>query len=186
MRDVELYRQLSGIERPWKVERVELSVTEQKVEVLVKHPRGVRWPCPECGLELAGYDHSEARAWRHLDSCGFGTWLQARPPRVDCPAHGVRQVRLPWAEPHSRFTALFERLAIDVLGETDISGACEILRISWDEAWDLMERAVAGARPENNRGCPQLIGVDEKAIRKARKYLTLVCDLERASGVHRR
>ena len=100
---------------------------------------------------------------------------------MDCPTHGVRQVALPWAEPHSRFTALFERLAIDVFGETDISGACEILRISWDEAWHLMERAVARGQAQNNRGCPQLIGVDEKAIRKARKYLTVVCDLERAT-----
>jgi len=28
---------------------------------------------------------------------------------------GVDQVALPWAEPNSRFTAVFERLAIDVL-----------------------------------------------------------------------
>jgi len=62
-------------------------------------------------------------------------------PRVDCPAHGVRQVRLPWGEPRSRFTALFERLAIDVLSETDVTGAARILRVSWDEAWGLMERA---------------------------------------------
>ena len=181
MRDVELYRQLLGIERPWKVETVNLSVPDQKVEVVVIHARGVRWPCPECGQKLSVYDHSEARAWRHLDSCGFVTWLRARPPRVDCPEHGVRQVALPWAEPHSRFTALFERLAIDVLGETDISGACEILRISWDEAWHLMERAVARGQARKEPRVPQLIGVDEKAIRKARKYLTVVCDLERAT-----
>jgi hypothetical protein len=34
----------------------------------------------------------------------------------------------------SRFTALFERLAIDVLLETSISGATKILGLSWDEA----------------------------------------------------
>jgi len=97
MRDVELYRQLLRIEVPWKVERVDLSVAEQRVDVVVGHANGVRWPCPECGTELAAYDHAEERAWRHLDSWGFITWLHARPPRVSCPAHGVRQVRLPWA-----------------------------------------------------------------------------------------
>jgi len=35
---------------------------------------------------------------------------------------------------HSRFTALFERLAILVLKETSIEGAGKVLRISWDEA----------------------------------------------------
>src|SRR5579864_1016774 len=157
MRDVELYRQLLGIEAPWRVDSVDLSVAEQKVEVVVSHPRGVRWPCPECGSELSTHDHSEERSWRHLDSCGFTTWLRARPPRVECPAHGVRQVRLPWAEPHSRFTTLFERLAIDVLKETDISGATEILRISWDEAWHLMERAVARGQMRKARRVPSLI-----------------------------
>ena len=43
-------------------------------------------------------------------------------PRADGP-HGVRRVRLPWAEVRARFTALFERLAIDVLKETDIRDA---------------------------------------------------------------
>jgi transposase len=184
MRDVELYRQLLGIEAPWRVERVDLSVTEQKVDVVVSHAKGVRWPCPECGSELSTHDHSEVRAWRHLDSCGFTTWLHARPPRVECPTHGVRQVRLPWAEPHSRFTALFERLAIDVLKETDISGACQILRLSWDEAWHLMERAVARGQARKARRVPELIGVDEKAAAKGHKYLTLVCDLEQATVEH--
>jgi hypothetical protein len=36
----------------------------------------------------------------------------AQPPRVECPTHGIRQVRLPWAEARARFTSLFERLAI--------------------------------------------------------------------------
>jgi transposase len=184
MRDVELYRQLLGIEAPWKVETVEMSVPEQQVAVVVTHARGVRFACPECGDLLSVYDHSEERAWRHLDSCGFATWLRARPPRVHCPEHGVRQVVMPWAEPHSRFTILFERLAIDVLGETDVSGACKILRISWDEAWHLMERAVARGQARKARRLPELLGVDEKAIAKARKYLTLVCDLERSTIEH--
>jgi transposase len=79
--------------------------------------------------------------WRHLDSCQFQTYLHARPPRVECPTHGVRQVRLPWAEPRARFTTLFERMAIDVLRETDVRGATRILRISWDE--DLGDPATA-------------------------------------------
>mgnify|MGYP003725203897 CR=1 FL=1 len=35
------------------------------------------------------------RAWRHLDTCQFVTYLHARPPRVAYPDHGVRQVRRP-------------------------------------------------------------------------------------------
>ena len=158
---------------------VELNVTEQRVDVWAHHAEGSAGRARVRG-RLALYDHTEERTWRHLDSCQFMTYLHARPPRVDCPTHGVRQVRLPWAEPKARFTSLFERLAIDVLQETDILGATRILRISWDEAWHILERAVErGQRAKGARVTPHL-GVDEKAIAKGHQYLTLVCDLDRA------
>jgi transposase len=181
MRDTELYRQLLGLESPWTVTRVELAVKEQRVDIWAGHPDGARWPCPDCGTTLALYDHAEERAWRHLDSCQFQTYLHARPPRVQCPTHGVRQVRLPWAEARARFTTLFERLAIDVLLETDILGATRILRISWDEAWHLQERAVARGQRAKGPQAPRHLGVDEKAAAKGHRYLTLVCDLEQAT-----
>ena len=101
-------------------------------------PQRRRFFCPDCERELAVHDHADERAWRHLDWCAFLTYLHASPPRVACPEHGVRQVRLPWAEPHSRFTALFERLAVDVLEACDVAGAAGLLRLNWDEAWHLM------------------------------------------------
>lgn len=115
---------------PWEVTRVELSVEAGRVDVWADHPRRSHWPCPECGRELPTYDHAEEREWRHLDSCQFLTFLHAQPPRVDCPDHGVRQVKLPWAEPMSRFTLMFERLAIDVLRECNVEGARRLLSLS--------------------------------------------------------
>ena len=92
MRDIELYRHLLGIVAPWEVGRVELSVAERRVDVWVEHPGGTRFACPDCDASLSVYDHSDERAWRHLDSCAFLTFLHASPPRVACPEHGVRQV----------------------------------------------------------------------------------------------
>ena len=96
MRDTELYRHLLGLVTPWEVERVDLSVEDGRVDVWVKHPKRTRFACPDCERELSVYDHSEERAWRHLDSCAFLTFLHASPPRVSCPEHGVRQVRVPF------------------------------------------------------------------------------------------
>ena len=47
------------------------------------------------------------------------------------------------AEKHSRFTALFERLSIDVLlGCQNQSKAKELLKLSWDEVHLIQEKAV--------------------------------------------
>ena len=46
MQDVELYRQLLGLQTPWTVTRVELKVKEQRVEVWAGHAESARWPCP--------------------------------------------------------------------------------------------------------------------------------------------
>lgn len=181
MESVELYRQLLGLTAPWTVERVELDMAQQHVEVHVGHAAGQRFACPECGKELSVYDHQAERIWRHLDSCQFLTYLHARPPRVSCPEHGVRQVALPWAQAGSRFTNLFEALAIDVLLAANVKRAAQILRITWDEAWHLMERAVLRGRAAKGSAVPNQIGVDEKAIAKGHRYMTLVCDLKEAT-----
>lgn len=183
MRDVELYRQLLGLESPWTVGRVELSVAEKQVTVWVEHRRPRSWPCPECGAACGLHDHDEERSWRHLDSCQFETHVRARVPRVRCSEHGVRVVRVPWAEPRSRFTLLFERFAIDVLLETDVAGASKILGISWDEAHHLMRRAVSRGLLRRRKTVPKYLGVDEKSIAKGHRYATLVTDLERGTVV---
>ena len=110
MRDTELYFHLLGLVKPWSVESIELSVEKLRVDVKVEHPTGYVWQCPQCAHQGALYDHSDERTWRHLDSCQFLTYLHARIPRIKCPKHGVQQVAVPWAEPRSRFTLLFERL----------------------------------------------------------------------------
>jgi transposase len=177
MHDTALYEYLLGLQAPWTVSRVELDVQRHQVDVWAEHTPGVHWPCPECAAQGRLYDHAEERVWRHLDSCQYRTYLHARIPRVQCVAHGVVQVQVPWAEPKARFTRLFERLAIDVLRECSVTGATQILGLSWDEAWHLMERAVA--RGQARKACRVIphLGVDEKAIAKGHRYLTLVCDL---------
>jgi len=178
MRDTELYSHLLGLVSPWEVSRVELSAEDGRVDVWVEHPERTRFSCPDCDGELAVYDHAEERAWRHLDSCAFLTFLNASVPRVACSEHGVRQVPVPWAEPHSRFTTLFERLAIDVLAACDVAAAARLLRVSWDQAWHLMDRAVTRGLGLKALGVPAHVGVDEKAAGRGQEYITVVSDLD--------
>ncbi|GIW53929.1 MAG: ISL3 family transposase [Nitrospiraceae bacterium] len=87
---------------------------------------------------------------------------------------------MPWAEPGSQFTAWFERLAIDLLRECSVKGAAGLLRITWDEAWGIKARAVARGLSRRTQDIIPYLGVDEKAIAKRHRYLTVVADLKRS------
>jgi transposase len=149
------------------------------VHVHLDHDKEAVWECPECGRACPLYDHAAERIWRHLDTCQYQTLLHAATPRTNCPEHGVRAVRLPWAEPHSRFTLLFERLTIDWLQVASQKAVAERLGLSWDEVHGIMERAVARGLARREAEPIPRIGVDEKAFRKGHKYATLVTDLDR-------
>lgn len=182
VKDTELYQQILGLAAPWKVAKVALDMKERRVDVFAEHGKSKSWPCPECGQGCALHDHDEERMWRHLDSCQFQTFLHARIPRVRCDEHGVRQVRVPWAEPKSRFTLLFEHFAIDVLQHADVHGAAEILGISWDEAHGIMERAVTRGLARREHRVPKRIGIDEKSLARGYRFATIVADLDGPSG----
>jgi transposase len=179
MQDQELYRRILGIETPWQVKRVELKLKEGEVHVYLEHEDKREWACAECGALCPLYDHQGERQWRHLDTCQYRTILHAAPPRSQCREHGVRVVKLPWAEANSRFSALFEALAIAWLKHASQKAVGEQLRLSWDEIHGIQERAVErGLARRQAEEIPQL-GVDEKAFRRGHKYLTLVNDLQR-------
>jgi transposase len=180
MQDRQLYEQILGIASPWFVERVELQLKEGEVHVHLAHREDAKWTCAECDRVCPLHDHAAERAWRHLDTCQYQTLLHAATPRTACPEHGVRAVRLPWAEPNSRFTLLFERLAIDWLKAASQKAVAERLGLSWDEVHGIMERAVKRGLARRQADVVPWIGVDEKAFRKGHRYVTLVNDLDRS------
>ena len=182
MHETEFYQQILGLASPWIVANVTLDLEAGQVDIHVEHADASKFCCPECDRELACYDHVSERRWRHLDTMQYRTVLHARPPRVKCPEHGVKQVQLPWAENNSRFTLFFERFAIDVLLATQtVQGDAGILRTSWDESWHVLKKAVARGKARKTDTVMPRIGIDEKAFRKGQNYISLIYDLDRST-----
>jgi len=175
MKDIQLYQQILGLEEPWRVESVTLKVKEREIEVRVGYAETL-WGCPQCGQRMHLHDH-EKRRWRHLDSCQFKTVIVSEVPVVRCQEHGSQTVAAPWAEKYSRFSRLFERLAIDVMLECSISGACDLLRISWDEADGIKQRAVRRGLARRASAVMPRLCVDEKSMGRGQNYLTIVAEV---------
>jgi transposase len=181
MRDIDVFTKLLALERPWTVDHVTLDAEAESLTIFLRHRSNARFRCPECNALMALYDHVPERRWRHLDHGSWRTWLAARLPRVSCLFHGIRQVDIPWALPGARCSLDFEKHAIDTLLEADVLGASRLLRISWDEAWAFMERAVRRGMQAKKRRVIAHLGVDEKAVARRHQYVTLVSDLDRGT-----
>ena len=79
----------------------------------------------------------------------------------------MKQVNVPWAEKSSRFTLMFERFAIDLLQATStVTGAMGILRISWDQTWNIILLAVQRGQARKASKLMPRLGIDEKAFKK--------------------
>lgn len=183
MDDRTLYAAILGIGRPWDVVRVELDDAAKAVHVWLAEDPGTTLTCPECQTLSPLHDHVE-RSWRHLDTCQYETRLHAKVPRVRCAAHGVRTVTVPWAVPHSRFTMLFERLAIAWLKEATPAAVARRLGLTREEANGIVERAVRRGLARRPTGAARYLGIDEHSYLKHFQFVTMVVDLERQTVLH--
>ena len=178
-----LYATLLGLKVPWEITDVELKQPPGEVHIRVALPEDTLWVCPQCSSAAPIHDHQE-RQWRHLDTCQFPTIVHARVPRLKCPTHGIKQLAVPWAEPGSRFTAMFESMAIDWLHHASVKAVAKMLRITWAQADGIMQRAVVRGLARRQPEAPRHVGVDETSFQKRHEYVTVVSDLDASKVVH--
>ena len=177
MNDREFYRVILGLAEPWEVQEVKVDAEGQKVEVQVGYRAGTLWACPESRERLPVHDHVE-RSWRHLDTCQFETVLVCRVPRLRLGDGKVWTVPVPWAEKGSRFTLLFERLAVTVLqAARSLQQAAGWLRLDWDAVQRIMERAVERGLARRELDGLKHLGLDEKSFRRGQDYISVLTEV---------
>jgi transposase len=174
----EHYRLLLGLDDAWDVVRVDLSLEEKRVEIVLEYV-ATGGACPECGGDGPLADHAPERKWRHLDTMQFETILIVRIPRTRCLKCGIKTMTVPWAEKHSRFTMMFEALAIEVIKACgNIKAAAGLLGLHWDAAHRIIERAVQRGLKRRDTDSVEHVGIDEKSFRRGQDYISLMTDLD--------
>lgn len=172
------YAGLLDLREPWRVSEVRREPEVEQVRVRIEWPAGIAPVCPECGKPGIWHDSRE-RQWRHLDAMGHEVRLCCAVPRCRCAEHGVRSVRVPWAEPESRFTSHFEAFAVAVLlACRSLAQAADLLRLHWDSVQRLIDRAVARGLARRSIEGVKRVGLDEKSFQRGQRYVSLMTDLD--------
>jgi transposase len=141
--------------------------------------------CPACGsAHLAPRGHVE-RTFR-CPPLGLKPVTVLLPiPRVHCQDCGtIRQVTLDFAEPRRSYTKAFARYALELCRLTTIQGVAHHLGVSWDVIKEIQKQDL-----QRRFGRPKLkhlrrIAIDEIAVGKGHRYLTIVLDLATGAVVH--
>ena len=163
---------------PWQVTEVTENAAREMVMIRVEWPKRVAAICPVCQRAFPVYDHLPERTWRHEGVMQYTTDLRCAVPRCNCPDHGVKTMGVPWAEPGSHFTLLFERSAIAALTACHtVKAAEEWLKLDWDSCQRIMERAVERGLAPRELDKLRYVGLDEKSFLRGQRYISVMTDV---------
>jgi transposase len=140
--------------------------------------------CEACGSRDVRPKGRVPRRFRSLPVGGRATFVLLPIPRVECRACGAtRQVEVPFAEARRSHTKSFERYALELARRMTIRDAARHLGVSWDVVKDLQKRDLSRryARPRLKH--LRHIAIDEIAVAKGHRYLTVVMDLDSGAVV---
>jgi transposase len=140
--------------------------------------------CSACGSRDVLHRGHVVRHFRSLPIGGRATRVILPIPRVECRACGVvRQVEISFAKSRRSYTKAFERYALELSRRMTIRDVAKHLNVSWDVVKDIQKRDLARrfARPKFKH--LRRIAIDEIAVAKGHRYLTIVMNLESGAVV---
>jgi transposase len=140
--------------------------------------------CSVCGSQ---HVISRGQVDRHFRSVPIGTkstTVVFPIPRVECLTCGlVRQVNITFAEPRRSYTKAFERYALDLSRSMTIRDVALHLNVGWDLIKDIQKRDLSTRYAKPKLKHLRHIAIDEIAIAKGHRYLTVVMDLQSGAVV---
>jgi transposase len=154
----------------------------QVIFTIRQEPRGCR--CSACGAsDLISRGHVERR-FRSLPIGSRATSLVLPVPRVECRACGVvRQVAVTFADPRRSYTKAFERYVLELSRRMTIRDVAAHLGVGWDLVKDVQKRDLSRRYAKPKLKHLRHIAIDEIAVAKGHRYMTVVMDLDSGAVV---
>lgn len=186
MNSTEIFALALGLNEPWKITDVEISVGKNSVKELNIHlgfKRGAKFE-DEAGVLCSVHD-TQKRTWRHLNFFEHTCKLHCSVPRIRSSEGKVRLVEVPWARSGSGFTLLFEALTMALIeGGMPFNKVGQLLGENGHRIWTIFNHWIALAYQADDPSSVTQLGFDETSRRKGHQYVTVAVDLEERRVLH--
>jgi len=134
--------------------------------------------CSVCGEPAPIYDHLDERQFAFVPLWNIPVYFGYTMRRVDCPEHGVRVERIPWAEGKSHLTKPFQLFLAKWARKLSWKETAESFGTTWDNVFRSVKVVVAYGMKHRRLEGITAIGVDEIQYGKGHQYLTLVYQID--------
>ena len=180
----QLFAAALQITEPLYVETLDFKPIEGELHIHLNFRKGSKFKCPDCGEEHLNVHDTLEKTWRHLNFFQYKAYIHYRTPRVNCPKHGVRLVNVPWADPKTGFTMLFEALVMQFATAMAVNRIAQMVDEHDTRIWRIINRHVDRARSKADYSEVEAIGIDETSSKKHHKYVTLFVDMPETRVIH--
>jgi len=161
-----------------------LKGTKNGLEFHIACPENKR-KCSACGSCNVILNGNHYRCWRGLAMGREEAWITMDVPRVKCRDCGkTRQVKVSFADPHRRYTRAYERFVLSLLCVGTCKDVAEWLGLCWDTVRDIEKANLKRKFSRLPLKDVRYIAIDEIAVRKGHKYMTVVMDLDTGQAIY--
>lgn len=162
--------------------RIEVIEGHESLVVEIASRKNSRPICPECGMKCTVYDTQPSRLFEYVPFWLFKTFFRYAPRRADCPIHGPRVEKVPWAVGKEHQTTTYKVFLARWARRLSWKETAGIFKTSWDSVFRAVKYVVEYGLAHRNLDGIRQIGIDEISY-GGHHYLTLVYQLDK--GVRR-
>lgn len=140
--------------------------------------RRVDLRCPRCGSHRLKLKGSFSRVFRTTPIGLKPVFIEFAIPRVACQdCKCIRQVHVAFADARRSYTRHFERYVLALSRHMTIRDVAQLLGVGWDMVKAIQKRYLTKRYRQPKLGNLRRIAIDEIAIGRGHRYLTVVLDL---------
>lgn len=146
--------------------------------------KGSRGECGNCGRRGPTYDTAKvARFFEFVPLWGFAVFFMYFMRRIDCQRCGVTTEQVPWAAGKNQTCNAYRIFLARWARRMSWGEVARCFNVSWGVVYRAIAWVVAYGLDHRNLDGIEAIGVDEMAIRKGHRYVTVVYQIDQ--GVRR-